>query len=78
MNYSTLNGLTSQLLTLKGRLTTLKSKCNSDILMLESDQWSKVETYLQEIIDQVIEARDNWPSTYGSKMKTLDEAVKSK
>lgn len=71
MNYSTLNGVTSKLTELKSCLTTLKSKCNSDILMLEDDQWSNVKNYLQDIIDQVDNAINNWPTTYGEEMKKI-------
>ena len=46
--------------------------------MLENDQWSKVETYLQGVIDSIQNAIDNWPSTYGTSMKKKDEEVKNK
>lgn len=78
MDYNTLGGIISKLTSLKSRVNTLKSKCNSEILMLENDQWSKVETYLQNVIDSIQNAIDNWPSTYGTPMKTKDEEVKSK
>lgn len=78
MDYSTLGGVISKLTSLKSRVNTLKSKCNSEILMLENDQWSKVETYLQNVIDSIQNAIDNWSSTYGEPMKSKDEAVKRK
>lgn len=78
MDYSTLNGLMSKLLSLKSKITTLKGKCNSEILMLQDDQWSKVEDYLQEVIDRVANAKDTWPSKYGLVMQNLDTQVKSK
>lgn len=78
MDYNTLGGIISKLTTLKNAINVLKGKCNSEILMLENDQWSKVETYLQNVIDSIQNAIDNWPSTYGTPMKTKDEEVKSK
>lgn len=78
MNYSTLNGLTSKLRELKNKITTLKSKCNSEILLLDEDHWSEIDTYLQEIVNQITDAIENWPTDYGSKMQQIDTAVKSK
>ncbi len=77
MNYKTLEGTTYALFSLKTDLTSLKNACTEEILMLDSDKWTKVQDYIQEMIDKVEDARTNWPTLIGDNMKSIEDSCKA-
>lgn len=71
MDYETLNETTAKLQVLAEAVTTVKDQCTNEVLAQTADQWPKVQDYLQEVIDEIEEAKANYPSTYGAPMKNI-------
>lgn len=70
MDYGTLNGTTEALKTLADAIRDVKALCTEDVLAQTSDQWPKVQTYLQEAIDKIETAQANLPTT-GASMQAI-------
>lgn len=70
MDYGTLNGTTEALKTLADAVKDVKGECTNEVLAQTTDQWPKVQTYLQEAIDKIETAQTNLP-TIGASMQAI-------
>lgn len=71
MDYGTLNETTVKLQELAEAVKAVKDQCTNEVLAQTSDQWPKVQDYLQDVIDKIDEAKANYPSTYGAPMEAI-------
>lgn len=71
MNYSTLEGTTDALHDLVDGIDAVKTECTNAVLAQTSDQWPKVQDYLQEAINNINTAITTYPSSYGSPMEAI-------
>ena len=71
MDYGTLNDTTENLRRLSEAIETVKSSCNNEILAQTNDQWSKVQDYLQTVIDEIEGAKATLPSKSGAPMEAI-------
>ncbi len=79
MDYSTLNGTITELKTLKDNVQAVHDACTNNVLALQDDKWPLVQEYIKtNALTPLDNAINNWPTSIGTPMQTLENGVEAK